>query len=213
MNANSSLTPKSNDILLGRGKGSYEWHGTVVLMKLVSSYVPAYSAAKGKKDKISITEEILDRVKKTGSRFLAVDEVNGGLFEICDADARLKISQALRHRRSLAHDKKQNKNSADGSQCKIKNNGNLDDNLCGKSSTIDGIGNADGSKVDANKVQAGCLRHEGSVDESKHNDLGVDEASEVSLLEIDDDFDLDVDEVSEFSMLEIDDDFESLSDS
>ena len=37
--------PRSADVLLGRGKGSYEHKGNKAYMDILSSYLPAYEAA------------------------------------------------------------------------------------------------------------------------------------------------------------------------
>ena len=44
-------------------------------------------------DKIFVTVEILSLVKDNGGRFLALDVPTGELYEVSDAEARIKVSQ------------------------------------------------------------------------------------------------------------------------
>ncbi|KAL7555544.1 hypothetical protein ACA910_014132 [Epithemia clementina (nom. ined.)] len=94
------------DVLLGRGKGFYERRGNKAYMDIIFSYLPSYKAATGNKDKIRITEDIVALVKKGGGRFVAVDDVTLELFQVSDAEARIKVSQALRHQRLVIERRK-----------------------------------------------------------------------------------------------------------
>ncbi|KAL7571895.1 hypothetical protein ACA910_006532 [Epithemia clementina (nom. ined.)] len=76
---------------------------------MISAYLPAYIAATKNKDKIRITVEIISLVKNSGGRFLASDD--RVLYEVSDAEARSKVSQALRHQRSLLLRDKKSKSS------------------------------------------------------------------------------------------------------
>ena len=62
--------PHEQDVLLGRGKGSYEWNGNRVFARLISSHVLVYEAATGNKHKIQITQNIVALVQQMGGRFL-----------------------------------------------------------------------------------------------------------------------------------------------
>ena len=62
--------PHEQDVLLGRGKGSYEWNGNRAFARLVSSHVLVYEAATGNKHKIQITQNIVALVQQMGGRFL-----------------------------------------------------------------------------------------------------------------------------------------------
>ncbi|KAL7557043.1 hypothetical protein ACA910_002259 [Epithemia clementina (nom. ined.)] len=68
--ASSLVLPQPCDVLLGRGKGSYESQGNREYARIIASYVPVYELATNNKDKIRITEEIVGLVKSSGARFL-----------------------------------------------------------------------------------------------------------------------------------------------
>ncbi|KAL7556675.1 hypothetical protein ACA910_018336 [Epithemia clementina (nom. ined.)] len=97
--SNDGIVLKSVDVLLGRGKGCYEHIGNQTFMRIITSFVNIYTAATSNKDKIRITDEIVSLVHDSGGRFLAIDNANGELYEVSYTDARMKVSQALRHRR------------------------------------------------------------------------------------------------------------------
>ncbi|KAL7556679.1 hypothetical protein ACA910_018340 [Epithemia clementina (nom. ined.)] len=94
---------KPVDVLLGRGKGSYDWEGNVVYKQLLESHLPVYIAATKNRDKIQITNMIVAQVKSTGGRFLGIENICAGengiggaeerLYEISDSAARLKVAQ------------------------------------------------------------------------------------------------------------------------
>ena len=91
------ITAKPVDVLLGRGRGFYEWKGNIAYMQMISHYLPAYVAATKNKDKIRITVEILTLVKDSGGRFLGMDDRCGQPYEVSDAEARIKVSQVRAH--------------------------------------------------------------------------------------------------------------------
>ncbi|KAL7556678.1 hypothetical protein ACA910_018339 [Epithemia clementina (nom. ined.)] len=101
-----TIVSKDVDVFLGRGRGSYERKGNQAFMRIISSYVATYTAATKNKDKIRITDEIVSLIKDAGGRFLGIEKSsNGGraetLYEVSHTEARMKVSQALRHRRCL----------------------------------------------------------------------------------------------------------------
>ena len=112
---------KSVDVLLGRGRGTYGRQGNQAFMRIISSYVPNYAAAKSNKgelqssvwtlwyhpirnnlidsiprfppDKIRITDEVVSLVQDTGARFLGKDDSTGEVYEVSHTEARMKVSQ------------------------------------------------------------------------------------------------------------------------
>ncbi|KAL7557040.1 hypothetical protein ACA910_002256 [Epithemia clementina (nom. ined.)] len=102
---------KPADVLLGRGKRAYEHRGNKAYMDIIFSYLPDYTATTRNKDKSHITTEVVALVKKNGGRFLGIDQPNHELYEVSDAEARIKVSQALRHQRLVLDRKKQRKKS------------------------------------------------------------------------------------------------------
>ncbi|KAL7580347.1 hypothetical protein ACA910_004377 [Epithemia clementina (nom. ined.)] len=91
------LSPGPFDVLLGRGKGSYESEGNLRFQRVIYDALPRYALAKKKQDKTRISQDILALVKINGGKFL----VHKGklLCVASDEQARAKVSQALRHRR------------------------------------------------------------------------------------------------------------------
>ncbi|KAL7555614.1 hypothetical protein ACA910_002238 [Epithemia clementina (nom. ined.)] len=108
---------KPADVLLGRGKGSYEHRGNMAYMNIIFSYLPAYTATNRNKDKSHITNEVVALVKKSGGRFLGIDPSNHELYEVSDAEARIKVSQALRHQRLVLDRKRRKKTGKVSNNC------------------------------------------------------------------------------------------------
>ncbi|KAL7580346.1 hypothetical protein ACA910_004376 [Epithemia clementina (nom. ined.)] len=88
------------DVLLGRGKGAYEWQGNLRYQQIICYSLPAYTAAKKKQDKTKISNSIVAAVKAGGGRFLK-ETRDGTLCEVPDKEAREKVAHALRHRRRI----------------------------------------------------------------------------------------------------------------
>ncbi|KAL7561247.1 hypothetical protein ACA910_004168, partial [Epithemia clementina (nom. ined.)] len=89
------------DVLLGRGKRASLWQGNLRYKKIIYSFLPAYEAATKNAEKTGITGEIVAAVKRSGGRFLKENARTGELSEVSDFTARLKVGQAMRHRRRL----------------------------------------------------------------------------------------------------------------
>lgn len=94
--------PGPHDVLCGRGGGINAHIGNVAFRELVKRDKERYNLESNKVKKAQISQDIVDRVKAEGGRFLRRDE-DGGYYgqqswwvEIDDLKALAKTSQALR---------------------------------------------------------------------------------------------------------------------
>ena len=86
------------DVLLGRGKGAYEWQGNIRYQQIICYSLPAYTAAKKKQEKTQISNSIVNAVKQNGGRFLK-ETRDGGVCEVSDKEAREKVAHvSIRYR-------------------------------------------------------------------------------------------------------------------
>lgn len=88
---------EANDVLSGRGGGTNQHEGNCFFRSLINKNRERYLRAK-KNDKPFISLSIVDIIRQRKGRFLKKDEDSGLWFEIGDAQAREKTSQALRQR-------------------------------------------------------------------------------------------------------------------
>ena len=86
-----------SDVLSGRGGGTNQHEGNCFFRSLINKNRERYLRAK-KNDKPFISLSIVNIVRQRNGRFLKKDESSGLWFEIGDAQAREKTSQALRQR-------------------------------------------------------------------------------------------------------------------
>ncbi|KAL3934799.1 MAG: hypothetical protein SGARI_003234, partial [Bacillariaceae sp.] len=86
-----------HDVLSGRGGGTNVHPGNRDFRDLINKYRTIYLKAK-KNDKPAISRAIVKSIRSKGGRFLKKNEKNAQYFEIGDAQAREKTSQALRQR-------------------------------------------------------------------------------------------------------------------
>jgi hypothetical protein len=91
--------PGRHDVLLGRGKASYEHMGNLRLRYLVESRAKQYDLATRSSGKKQITHEIVQLVKDSTGRFLEDDAA--GWVEVEDDVARLKVSHIFRTLRGI----------------------------------------------------------------------------------------------------------------
>jgi uncharacterized Fe-S center protein len=80
----------------GRGGGTNLHPGNRFYRDLILSHRASYDEA-SKTMKPEISQQIVQRIKERGGRFLRKDS-DGLYYEIAEADAKAKTSQALRHR-------------------------------------------------------------------------------------------------------------------
>jgi len=85
-------------VIVGKGKGAYLYEGNRRYMQIVCRYVTKYRDCTKNADKVQITKEIVDQVTCRGGRFLGQDN-RGKLYEVTEKQARVKVGQALRHKR------------------------------------------------------------------------------------------------------------------
>jgi len=85
----------SYDVLCGRGGGTNSQIGNRRFRKLVQEFQPIYLLAR-RKEKPLLARTIVLIVRKRGGRFLKKDDETGELYEVGDAKAEAKTSQALR---------------------------------------------------------------------------------------------------------------------
>lgn len=82
-------------MLCGRGGGTNSQVGNRRFRKLVQDFQPIYLLAR-RKEKPLLARTIVLVIRKRGGRFLKKDEETGELYEVGDAKAEAKTSQALR---------------------------------------------------------------------------------------------------------------------
>lgn len=92
--------PNHSDVLYGKDKSVQEHSGNIRYLNLISEYWDRYDGAK-KIEKKSITEEMVNLIKKSGGRFLKMDD--SGWIEVSDVVAREKVSNAFRDRRKAVN--------------------------------------------------------------------------------------------------------------
>jgi hypothetical protein len=106
MDTSSTLIPPSkegtavfneHDVLSGRGGGTNVHPGNRDFRDLINKYRTIYLKAK-KNDKPAISRAIVKQVRSKGGRFLRKNDKGNLYYEIGDAQAREKTSQALRQR-------------------------------------------------------------------------------------------------------------------
>ena len=85
----------SDDVLCGRGGGTNSQIGNRRFRKLVQEFQPTYLMAR-RKEKPLLARTIVLIIRKRGGRFLKKDDSTGELYEVGDAKAEAKTSQALR---------------------------------------------------------------------------------------------------------------------
>lgn len=91
----STFAPE--DVLSGRGGGTNQHEGNCFFRSLINSHREKYLRSK-KNDKPFISRSIVNAIRRRNGRFLKKDEKAGLWYEIGDAAAREKTSQALRQR-------------------------------------------------------------------------------------------------------------------
>ena len=90
------ITPTSQDVLLGRGKGFRYHPGNVRFHKIIEAHEERYESA-NRLGKQILSEAILKLMKDSGSRFLKQDAF--GWFVVGDSVARERVAHAFRNRR------------------------------------------------------------------------------------------------------------------
>jgi hypothetical protein len=92
----------SNDVLCGRGGATNNHLGNKRFRAIVVEYQYEYLEAK-KKEKAVIARQIVERIKKSGGRFLKRDATSDVWVEVTPKKATEKTSQALREGLDVRH--------------------------------------------------------------------------------------------------------------
>jgi hypothetical protein len=92
--------PNHSDVLFGKDKSVQEHTGNIRYLNLITEYWDRYDGAK-KVEKKSITAEMVELVKKTGGRFLKIED--SLWVEVSDVAAREKVGNAFRDRRKAVN--------------------------------------------------------------------------------------------------------------
>jgi len=87
--------PKTNDILLGRGRPFQEYSGNLFMAKLIDSYRERYSSA-GRCDKAILAQHLVDVIKGSGGRFLKKSDSGNSWIEVEDTVAQDKVGHVFR---------------------------------------------------------------------------------------------------------------------
>jgi hypothetical protein len=85
-----------NDVLLGRGKTSFNHPGNRQFRKFIAMHMDAYLTAKNRFEKSMVFNTILTEIKNGGGRFLQQKKGHTGWFVVDDKFVRTKISHAVR---------------------------------------------------------------------------------------------------------------------
>ena len=86
-----------DDVLLGRGKGSYNHEGNIRFRKLVLERACAYRANENRTFRRAMANEIIAKITKNGGKFLRpAKDTTGGWEAVSAPIARTKVKQALR---------------------------------------------------------------------------------------------------------------------
>lgn len=90
--------PTDTDILMGRGGKSNHHPGNKRYREEIQNFKKTYSELTNKEEKTDLSRHVVDFVHKYKGRFLALDKTHDPprWYEITDAVARRKVSQALR---------------------------------------------------------------------------------------------------------------------
>ena len=91
LSTTESIVIGPQDVLFGRGKGSYESQGNLRFQHIIFEALPLFARA-GKKEKTRISKDVVAYLKSKGGRFL-VEKEDGALFEVTDEGAREKVVQ------------------------------------------------------------------------------------------------------------------------
>jgi hypothetical protein len=94
------LLPSHADVLFGRGKPVREHPGNLALGALVESLLLRYNACNGKEMKRLITQEVINKIKSRGGKF--VKQVDGVWADVDEKTVREKVSHTFRNKKQDA---------------------------------------------------------------------------------------------------------------
>jgi hypothetical protein len=90
------ILPRTDDVLLGRGKPLQKHPGNIRYHHIIETYNEKYEKAM-KLEKTSISKWLVEQIQEAGGRFLKLDDVSW--VEIDDDAARYKVSHTFRNHR------------------------------------------------------------------------------------------------------------------
>jgi hypothetical protein len=88
--------PKSQDVLVGRGRPFQEHMGNIRYLELVDANMQRYTESIDRNTKSSIFRDVIRTIHERGARFLQCK--NGKWVEATETAAREKVSHSFRHR-------------------------------------------------------------------------------------------------------------------
>jgi hypothetical protein len=91
----SFFQPGDNDVVCGRGKGSYNRPGNKRFRAIAQQYVAEYTASKTRLDKSLVISTIIEKVREHG-RFVKYDSKKKEWMEINEELSREKVGHAIR---------------------------------------------------------------------------------------------------------------------
>ena len=103
-----NFTPRSTDILCGRGNVFSNHEGNRFFGRIVRSNLKQYRDAGSRPEKIRVVDDILQEFRSSGVRFAKLDSETKRWFELNDVLAHQKIGHAIRDTIRLLKDKTKN---------------------------------------------------------------------------------------------------------
>eukprot|EP00980_Cylindrotheca_fusiformis_P009812 scaffold2157_cov111-Cylindrotheca_fusiformis.AAC.6 len=98
--ARPAILPRPFDVLFGH---DFKLHaGNFRLRDILAHHAAEYEAAGGRPGKIQFTAQLVQKIKATGTRFLALNKATMEWVEVADSKARVKLAKSIRNRRRNA---------------------------------------------------------------------------------------------------------------
>jgi hypothetical protein len=91
----SSFQPGDNDVVCGRGKGSYNRPGNKRFRAIAQQYIAKYTASKTRLDKSLVINTVIEKVREHG-RFVKYDSKKKRWMSINEELTREKVGHAIR---------------------------------------------------------------------------------------------------------------------
>ncbi|CAJ1932667.1 unnamed protein product [Cylindrotheca closterium] len=92
----TTYQPTGQDIICGRGRGSFLHEGNKVYLSLLRRNVHAYLHAKKRVEKSVIISTVVSSLKERGFRFLKQDDRNQRWYELSESDCYDRTAHAIR---------------------------------------------------------------------------------------------------------------------
>jgi len=118
----ADFTPKSSDILCGRGNVFSGHEGNQYFGGFVRSNLRKYVEAPSRSEKIRVVDEIHREIKTSGVRFVKVDSETQRWYELNDVQAHQKIGHAIRDTIRLLEKDRPKRNTTNNNNNNNNNN-------------------------------------------------------------------------------------------